>query len=78
MKNILYKYMSKFTSLNEEEQQDIVEGILIEEFKKGTVLLRQGDVPTKCFFVLKGCVRQYSIDESGKEALCVHLNLSRR
>lgn len=67
MKNILYKYMSKFTSLNEEEQQDIVEGILIEEFKKGTVLLRQGDVPTKCFFVLKGCVRQYSIDESGKE-----------
>jgi len=59
--------MSKFTSLNEEEQQDIVEGILIEEFKKGTVLLRQGDVPTKCFFVLKGCVRQYSIDESGKE-----------
>lgn len=67
MNNILYKYMSKFTSLNEEEQQDIVEGILIEEFKKGTVLLRQGDVPTKCFFVLKGCVRQYSIDESGKE-----------
>lgn len=35
MKNILYKYMSKFTSLNEEDQQDIVEGILIEEFKKG-------------------------------------------
>jgi CRP-like cAMP-binding protein len=59
--------MSKFTSLNEEEQQSIVEGILIEEFKKGTVLLRQGDVPTKCFFVLKGCVRQYSISESGKE-----------
>lgn len=49
MKNILYKYMSKFTSLNEEDQQDIVEGILIEEFKKGTVLFRQGDVPTKCF-----------------------------
>lgn len=67
MKNILYKYMSKFTSLNEEDQQDIIEDILIEEFKKGTVLLRQGDVPTKCFFVLKGCVRQYSIDESGKE-----------
>ncbi|OMD84539.1 MULTISPECIES: Crp/Fnr family transcriptional regulator [Paenibacillus] len=67
MKSILYKYMSKFTSLNEVEQQDIVEGIPIEEYKKGTVLLRQGDVPSKCFFVLKGCVRQSSIDESGKE-----------
>ncbi|MEK4995807.1 MULTISPECIES: Crp/Fnr family transcriptional regulator [Paenibacillus] len=67
MKSILYKFMSKFTSLNEVEQQDIVEGIPIEEYKKGTVLLRQGDVPSKCFFVLKGCVRQSSIDESGKE-----------
>lgn len=67
MKSILYKYMSKFTSLNEMEQQDIVEGIPIEEYKKGTVLLRQGDVPSKCFFVLKGCVRQSSVDESGKE-----------
>ena len=40
----------------------------IENYKKGTYLLRQGDVPTKCYFVLKGCVRQYSIDQSGKEA----------
>lgn len=31
------------------------------------MLLRQGDVPTKCYFVLRGCVRQYSIDEMGKE-----------
>ncbi|WP_405173463.1 Crp/Fnr family transcriptional regulator [Paenibacillus sp. FSL H8-0260] len=67
MRSILYKFMSKFTSLNEVERQDIVEGIPIEEYKKGTVLLRQGDVPSKCFFVLKGCVRQSSIDESGKE-----------
>ena len=25
------------------------------------------DFQTKCYFVLKGCVRQYSIDEAGKE-----------
>ncbi|MEC0181329.1 Crp/Fnr family transcriptional regulator [Paenibacillus peoriae] len=67
MKSILFKYMTKFTSLNDEEQQAIAEKILIEEYKKGTVLLRQGDVPTKCYFVLKGCVRQYSIDKAGKE-----------
>ena len=45
----------------------IVEELQIEEYKKGTVLLRQGDVPSKCYFVLKGCVRQHCIDESGKE-----------
>lgn len=67
MKSILFKYMTQFTSLNDEEQQAIAEDIRTEEFKKGTVLLRQGDVPAQCYFVLKGCVRQYSIDEAGKE-----------
>lgn len=67
MKSILLKYLATFTTLNEEEQQAIVEDILVQEFKKGTMLLRQGDVPTECYFVLKGCVRQYSIDETGKE-----------
>ncbi|MDQ0061682.1 Crp/Fnr family transcriptional regulator [Paenibacillus harenae] len=67
MKNMLFKYMTKFTTLNEEEQQAIAQEILIEEYKKGTVLLAQGDVPAKCYFVLKGCIRQFSIDELGKE-----------
>ncbi|UKS28564.1 Crp/Fnr family transcriptional regulator [Paenibacillus sp. HWE-109] len=67
MKSILFKYMTKFTSLNDEEQRAIAEEILIEEYKKGTMLLRQGEVPNQCYFVLKGCVRQYSIDETGKE-----------
>lgn len=67
MRNILMKYMTKYSALNEEQQQAIVEEIQIEEFKKGTILLRQGDVPTKCYFVLKGCIRQYAVDEAGKE-----------
>lgn len=67
MKDILYKYMSRWTSLNEEDQQAIVNEIRIEEFKKGTVLFKQGDAPTQCYFILKGCVRQYSIEEEGRE-----------
>lgn len=67
MNNLLFKYMNKFTSLSEEEQLAIMGDILIKEYKKGTVLLAQGDVPSKCYFVLKGCIRQFSIDEKGKE-----------
>ncbi|MDD9265598.1 Crp/Fnr family transcriptional regulator [Paenibacillus sp. GCM10023248] len=67
MKDILFKYMSSLTSLTEEEQQAIINEIHIQEFKKGTLLLRQGDISTKCYFVLKGCIRQYSIDEAGRE-----------
>jgi signal-transduction protein with cAMP-binding, CBS, and nucleotidyltransferase domain len=66
MKDILYKYMSRWTSLNEEDQQVIMDEIRIEQFKKGTVLFKQGDVPTECYFILKSCVRQYSIDEEGR------------
>lgn len=67
MKDILMKYMSKFTSFNEEEQQSVLSDLRVKEFKKGTLLLRQGEVPVQCFFVLKGCVRQYATDETGKE-----------
>lgn len=67
MKHILHMYMSNLTSLNEEEQQAIVNEIQIEQFNKGMLLFRQGDAPTKCYFILKGCVRQYSIDEEGRE-----------
>lgn len=67
MKDILYKYMSRWTSLTEEDQRVIVNNIPAEEFKKGAVLFKQGDAPTKCYFVLQGCVRQYSIDEEGRE-----------
>ena len=52
MKKMLMKYMTRLTTLSEEEQQAIIDEIRIEEFKKGTMLLRQGDIPTKCYFVL--------------------------
>jgi len=67
MKDILYKYMSRWTSLSKEDQQAIVNEIRLEEFPKGTVLFNQGDIPTACYFILKGCVRQYSIDADGRE-----------
>ncbi len=68
MNKILLKYMSDFTTISEDEQQAITECLRIEEYKKGKYLLRQGDLSyIKCYFVLKGCVRQFFIDESGKE-----------
>lgn len=68
MKEILTKYMAKYTSLNEVEQQAILAALMIEKFEKGSFLIKQGDSPTeRCYFVLNGCVRQYQIDEDGKE-----------
>ena len=68
MIDILKKYMSDFTSMSEDEQRAISESLQIEAYKKGKYLLRQGELSSiKCYFVLTGCVRQFFIDESGKE-----------
>ncbi|MDR4887479.1 Crp/Fnr family transcriptional regulator [Fredinandcohnia sp. QZ13] len=68
MKEILMKYMATYTSLSEAEQQAVIDAIIVEKFEKGTTLIKQGDRPSKnCYFVLKGCVRQYYLDTDGKE-----------
>ncbi|MCM3398708.1 Crp/Fnr family transcriptional regulator [Oceanobacillus profundus] len=68
MKELLLKYMDTFTSLSEREQQEIVDTIVLEEYPKGSYLMKQGDKPTsKCYFTLQGCVRQFYVDEAGKE-----------
>ncbi|MCM3359513.1 MULTISPECIES: Crp/Fnr family transcriptional regulator [unclassified Psychrobacillus] len=68
MMDILLKYMSDFTLISEDEQRAISESLRIDEYKKGQYLLRQGELSAiKCYFVLIGCVRQFFIDESGKE-----------
>lgn len=62
------KYMSDFTSISEDEQQAISKSLRIDKYNKGKCLLRQGEPSAiKCYFVLMGCVRQFFIDESGKE-----------
>lgn len=68
MKEILLKYMTEFTTLSKEEQQAIIEALRIEQYKMGAYLLRQGELPMiKCYFVLKGCIRQFFVEETGKE-----------
>lgn len=67
MKHLLLKYMDRLTTMSEEEQQAILDDIRVGEYSKGTVLIRQGEVPDKCYFVLKGCVRQHAVDAAGRE-----------
>ncbi len=45
--------------LSDEEINAIVETMNIQLYKKGTVLLNEGQISTEVYFVLEGCVRQY-------------------
>lgn len=67
MRNILVDYMARFSDAPIKELEEIAEKVLVETYEQGTVLLHQGDVPDRCYFVLKGCIRQYTLDEEGRE-----------
>ncbi|MBC3887413.1 cyclic nucleotide-binding domain-containing protein [Acetobacterium paludosum] len=63
----LMKFMAKYTDFNKETLQEIMGHMVVETYEKGTILLRQGDISSKCYLVLNGCVRQYSYGVEGKE-----------
>ncbi|MDX8342211.1 MULTISPECIES: Crp/Fnr family transcriptional regulator [Rossellomorea] len=67
MKEVLIQYMKRFSDLSEPELEKLTVDVPVATFNKGTILLHQGEVPDKCYFVLKGCVRQYAVNENGVE-----------
>jgi len=67
MNDILRSYMQQFGDFTEAEISAILNEINVLTYPAGTILLDQGDVPLQCYFVLKGCIRQFGIDEEGRE-----------
>jgi CRP-like cAMP-binding protein len=63
----LLRFLAKIPDLDDAERWRLAEELPVREYPKGSVLLRQGDVPDSCYFVLEGCVRQYSTGEDGTE-----------
>lgn len=61
MQNLLFDFISKYISLNEEEQNAILSLDLFRSVKKGTILLNEGQKSNDSYFVLKGCIRSYYI-----------------
>lgn len=59
MQEKLLKYFQRIMPLSQEEIAAIVETMEIKHYKKGTVLLREGQISSEAYFVLDGCVRQY-------------------
>lgn len=61
MEQKLVKYFNAIMPLTAEEAEAIVATMTIKDYKKGTVLLREGETSKEAYFVLEGCVRQYYV-----------------
>ncbi len=57
----LVAYVSSFIDLTPEEIRAIEDEIPVATYKKGMVLLREGEISKECFFILKGCMRQFQL-----------------
>ena len=63
MENELFKFLSRYITVTDEEMAMFVSMDLFKSFKKGHVLLSEGQVAQHYFFVLKGCVRTFYIKD---------------
>ncbi|NCT94732.1 MAG: Crp/Fnr family transcriptional regulator [Chitinophagaceae bacterium] len=59
MQDILFNFIAKYISLTADEKNALLELDLFRTIKKGTVLLKEGQLTKDSFFVLKGCIRTY-------------------
>lgn len=61
MENYLFDYLDQFMPLSKEEEKAIIDLNIFRSFKKGTVLVKEGDIIKGGYFVVKGCLRCYYI-----------------
>lgn len=59
MQDILFDFISRYISLTEDEKNAVFSSDIFRSVKKGTILLREGQMSNEGYFVLKGCIRTY-------------------
>ena len=61
MNQDLLDFLSGFPRLSPEEVEMIARHIPVKSFSKGYMLLETGKIPSECYYLLKGCIREYKI-----------------
>lgn len=67
MLETFHAYLVEKAGMTEDQCRSLSVGIEVQTFEKGQFLLRAGEVCRHVFFVEKGLLRSFTIDESGKE-----------
>ena len=65
--NLIIKNVSRFIELTDLEKQKYISLLKEVNIKKRDFLLQAGDVARYEYFITKGCLKTYSIDEEGKQ-----------
>lgn len=68
LKEKIRAMISGMGMLNAEEVELLVEKTIVAEFQKDTILLAEGQIPTKCYMVVEGCVREYILKDGEEKS----------
>lgn len=63
----LLSHIRRYVPLSAAEEEILVSSLTCRDIKKKTWLLKEGQVCTANFFVMKGCIRMYSITKNNSE-----------
>ncbi|MFY8032933.1 MAG: Crp/Fnr family transcriptional regulator [Flexibacteraceae bacterium] len=59
MTNPIIDFIAQFISLSADEIDILNEHNQLKSFQKDSIILREGDTPKECYYILKGCIRKY-------------------
>jgi CRP-like cAMP-binding protein len=75
MKKELFDFISKYMTLSAEEQTAIMDLDIFKEKAKGSILLKEGDISNKSYFVLKGLLRVFYVIEGDEKTTAFYSEL---
>lgn len=61
MQDILFDFIAKYVSLTDDEKNATLSVEKFHSFKKGAILLKEGQLSKDSYFILKGCLRIYYV-----------------
>lgn len=67
MEKLLFDYLSQYITLSNEEKKALLDLDIFKQYKKGTILLKEGETSDNRYFVLKGCLRSYYIVDGNEK-----------
>ena len=69
MSTELASYLSRYMPIPDDLAEIFSRSSLLQEFPKGTILLREGEIARKGYFILKGCIRSYALKEGADKTV---------
>lgn len=75
MQNLLFDFISKYITLNEDEKNAIISLDIFRSVKKGMILLHEGQKTKNSYFVLKGCIRTYYVIEGEEKTTAFYTEM---